>query len=51
MDNSNNMTTPDSSTPRPRKLHPLVAAAAAAVIVASLAATAAITGLFPKVSG
>ncbi|WP_310633564.1 glycine zipper 2TM domain-containing protein [Paraburkholderia sp.] len=33
-----------------RRLHPLVATAAAAVIVASLAATAAITGVFPKAS-
>lgn len=31
-----------------RRLHPLIAVAAGAVIVASLAATAAITGLFPK---
>lgn len=49
MDNSN-MNTSDSSTPRTRKIHPLVATAAGAVIVASLAATAAVTGLFPKVS-
>ncbi|SAL62514.1 17 kDa surface antigen [Caballeronia terrestris] len=34
----------------PRRLHPLVATAAGAVIVASLAATAAITGIFPKAS-
>jgi outer membrane lipoprotein SlyB len=34
----------------PRRLHPLVATAAAAIIIASLAATAAITGLFPKAS-
>ena len=33
-----------------RRMHPLVATAAAAVIVASLAATAAITGVFPKAS-
>ncbi|MFD1556500.1 glycine zipper 2TM domain-containing protein [Paraburkholderia silviterrae] len=33
-----------------RRIHPLVATAAAAVIVASLAATAAITGVFPKAS-
>src|ERR1700754_2161940 len=45
MDNPNN--TPSSSS---RRLHPLVATAAGAVIVASLAATAAITGLFPKAS-
>ncbi|HEY4349944.1 MAG TPA: glycine zipper 2TM domain-containing protein [Paraburkholderia sp.] len=44
MDKPNN--TPSSS----RRLHPLVATAAGAVIVASLAATAAITGLFPKAS-
>jgi outer membrane lipoprotein SlyB len=37
-------------TPR-RRLHPLIATAAAGVIVASLAATAAITGVFPKASG
>jgi outer membrane lipoprotein SlyB len=40
------MQTPEN-TPR-RRLHPLIAVAAAAVIVASLAATAAVTGLFPK---
>lgn len=34
----------------PRRLHPLIATAAGTVIVASLAATAAITGLFPKAS-
>ncbi|MGF6568818.1 outer membrane lipoprotein SlyB [Paraburkholderia sp. GAS333] len=33
-----------------RRLHPLVAVAAGAVIIASLAATAAVTGLFPKAS-
>jgi outer membrane lipoprotein SlyB len=33
-----------------RRLHPLVATAAGAVIVASLVATAAMTGLFPKAS-
>ncbi|SAL37305.1 glycine zipper 2TM domain-containing protein [Caballeronia humi] len=42
MDNINDKT--------PRRLHPLVATAAGAVIVASLAATAAITGIFPKAS-
>ena len=46
--NDTHPTTPPT-TPN-RRLHPLVAAAAAAVIVASLAATAAITGLFPKAS-
>jgi outer membrane lipoprotein SlyB len=54
MDNSNNnMTTPNSpnpGAPRDRKIHPLVATAAGAVIIASLAATAAVTGLFPKAS-
>jgi outer membrane lipoprotein SlyB len=54
MDNStNNMTTsnsPNPGAPRQRKIHPLVATAAGAVIVASLAATAAVTGLFPKAS-
>jgi outer membrane lipoprotein SlyB len=34
----------------PRKLHPLVAAAAVGVIIASLAATAAVTGLLPNAS-
>jgi outer membrane lipoprotein SlyB len=33
-----------------RRLHPLIATAAGAVIIASLAATAAITGIFPKAS-
>jgi outer membrane lipoprotein SlyB len=46
MDNPNNTPSNQSS----RRLHPLVATAAGAVIVASLAATAAITGLFPKAS-
>ncbi|MEI5997675.1 glycine zipper 2TM domain-containing protein [Paraburkholderia bengalensis] len=32
----------------PRRLHPLIAVAAGAVIIASLAATAAVTGLFPR---
>ena len=41
MDNPNNST---------RRLHPLIAVAAGAVIVASLVATAAVTGLFPKAS-
>jgi len=43
------MSTTDPTTPK-RRLHPLIATAAAAVIVASLAATAAITGVFPKAS-
>ncbi|WP_323072536.1 glycine zipper 2TM domain-containing protein [Mycetohabitans endofungorum] len=34
----------------PRKLHPLVATAAVGVIIASLAATAAVTGLLPNAS-
>ncbi|KAG8153898.1 glycine zipper 2TM domain-containing protein [Burkholderia catarinensis] len=42
MDNQN------QTTPQKQRLHPLVATAAGAVIVASLAATAAITGVFPK---
>lgn len=40
---------PKPTTPK-RRIHPFVATAAAAVIVASLAATAAITGVFPKAS-
>ncbi|QGZ54456.1 glycine zipper 2TM domain-containing protein [Paraburkholderia acidiphila] len=43
------MNATDPTTPK-RRLHPLIATAAAAVIVASLAATAAITGVFPKAS-
>jgi outer membrane lipoprotein SlyB len=49
MDNRNN-TQPTPPRPQNRRLHPLVATAAGAVIVASLAATAAITGVFPKAS-
>ncbi|RQS73983.1 glycine zipper 2TM domain-containing protein [Burkholderia sp. Bp8963] len=45
MDNQN------QTTPQKQRLHPLVATAAGAVIVASLAATAAITGLIPKATG
>ena len=45
---NNNPTTPDGRSSR--RLHPLIATAAGAVIVASLAATAAITGVFPKAS-
>ncbi|MGZ2745358.1 glycine zipper 2TM domain-containing protein [Burkholderia stagnalis] len=45
MDNQN------QTTPQKQRLHPLVATAAGAVIVASLAATAAITGVFPKATG
>ncbi|MCA7999191.1 glycine zipper 2TM domain-containing protein [Burkholderia metallica] len=44
MDNQN------QTTPQKQRLHPLIATAAGAVIVASLAATAAITGIFPKAS-
>lgn len=36
------------TTPQKQRLHPLIATAAGAVIVASLAATATITGVFPK---
>ncbi|MDR5779829.1 glycine zipper 2TM domain-containing protein [Caballeronia sp. LZ065] len=54
MDNGTNKlnTSPASSgaQPQQRRLHPLVATAAGAVIVASLVATAAMTGLFPKAS-
>jgi outer membrane lipoprotein SlyB len=46
MDNPAN----DSKPTQQRRLHPLVATAAGAVIIASLVATAAITGLFPKAS-
>ncbi|AJY40851.1 glycine zipper 2TM domain-containing protein [Burkholderia humptydooensis] len=44
MDNQN------TTTQQRQRLHPLVATAAGAVIIASLAATAAITGVFPKAS-
>ncbi|MGF6902920.1 glycine zipper 2TM domain-containing protein [Paraburkholderia sp. GAS348] len=44
------MDSPDTKPPQQRRLHPLVATAAGAVIIASLAATAAVTGLFPKAS-
>jgi outer membrane lipoprotein SlyB len=44
------MDNPDSKPTQQRRIHPLVATAAGAVIIASLAATAAITGLFPKAS-
>ncbi|SAK71295.1 17 kDa surface antigen [Caballeronia temeraria] len=45
-------TSPSSGGAQPpqRRLHPLIATAAGAVIVASLVATAAMTGLFPKAS-
>ena len=37
-------------TSSPRRLHPLIATAAGGIIVASLAATAAVTGLIPIAS-
>ncbi|MFM0364179.1 glycine zipper 2TM domain-containing protein [Paraburkholderia sediminicola] len=40
----------DTKPTQQRRLHPLVATAAGAVIIASLVATAAVTGLFPKAS-
>ncbi|CAB3784701.1 hypothetical protein LMG28614_02002 [Paraburkholderia ultramafica] len=46
MDNPAN----DPQPTQQRRLHPLVATAAGAIIIASLVATAAITGLFPKAS-
>ncbi|MGF6814045.1 outer membrane lipoprotein SlyB [Paraburkholderia atlantica] len=45
------MDTPTHQSTQPRRLHPLIAVAAGAVLVASLVATAAITGVFPKASG
>jgi outer membrane lipoprotein SlyB len=45
-----NMDNQNQTTPQKQRLHPLIATAAGAVIVASLAATAAITGIFPKAS-
>jgi outer membrane lipoprotein SlyB len=48
MDNPNSNT---DTRPTPRRLHPLIATAAGAVIIASLAATAAVTGLFSSASG
>ncbi|SIT37884.1 putative membrane protein [Paraburkholderia ribeironis] len=44
------MGNPSTQPTQQRRLHPLIATAAGAVIVASLVATAAITGLFPKAS-
>ncbi|MFM0387836.1 glycine zipper 2TM domain-containing protein [Paraburkholderia dipogonis] len=44
------MDNPDTKPTQQRRIHPLVATAAGAVIIASLAATAAVTGLFPKAS-
>ena len=45
------MDNPNTQTTQKNRLHPLVAAAAGAVIVAALAATAAVTGVFPKAGG
>ncbi|WP_233848431.1 glycine zipper 2TM domain-containing protein [Paraburkholderia sp. HD33-4] len=45
------MDTPTHQPAQQRRLHPLIAVAAGAVLVASLVATAAITGVFPKASG
>ncbi|HZZ12149.1 MAG TPA: glycine zipper 2TM domain-containing protein [Paraburkholderia sp.] len=45
------MDNPDIKPTQSRRLHPLVATAAGAVIIASLAATAAVTGVFSKASG
>ncbi|MFM0057140.1 glycine zipper 2TM domain-containing protein [Paraburkholderia phytofirmans] len=51
MDNPNTQPTTQSAPPAPqRRIHPLIATAAGAVIIASLAATAAVTGLFTKAS-
>jgi outer membrane lipoprotein SlyB len=44
------MDNPDTKPAQQRRIHPLVATAAGAVIIASLAATAAVTGLFPHAS-
>jgi outer membrane lipoprotein SlyB len=44
------MDTPTHQPTQQRRLHPLIAVAAGAVLVASLVATAAITGVFPKAS-
>src|SRR5579864_6112905 len=45
------MDNPNTQTTQKNRLHPLVAAAAGAVIVGALAATAAVTGVFPKAGG
>ncbi|MFM0627752.1 glycine zipper 2TM domain-containing protein [Paraburkholderia xenovorans] len=54
MDNPNTQPATQSAQPaqpaQQRRIHPLVATAAGAVIIASLVATAAVTGLFPKAS-
>jgi outer membrane lipoprotein SlyB len=44
------MDTPTHQPTQQRRLHPLIAVAAGGVLVASLVATAAITGVFPKAS-
>ncbi|KXU86321.1 hypothetical protein CI15_17810 [Paraburkholderia monticola] len=44
------MDNPTHQPTQQRRLHPLIAVAAGAVLVASLVATAAITGVFPKAS-
>jgi len=53
MDKPNTQPATQATPPAPptqRRLHPLVATAAGAVIIASLVATAAVTGMFPKAS-
>ncbi len=45
------MDNPNTQPTQKRRLHPLIATAAGAVIVAALAATAAVTGVFPKAGG
>ena len=45
------MDNPNTQTTQKNRLHPLVATAAGAVIVGALAATAAVTGVFPKAGG
>jgi len=53
MDKPNTQPATQAAPPAPptqRRLHPLVATAAGAVIIASLVATAAVTGMFPKAS-
>ncbi|MEN7531209.1 MULTISPECIES: glycine zipper 2TM domain-containing protein [unclassified Cupriavidus] len=41
------MSGPESTLPSPRRLHPLIATAAIAVVIASLTAVAAVTGILP----
>jgi outer membrane lipoprotein SlyB len=45
------MDNPNTQPAQKARLHPLVATAAGAVIIAALAATAAVTGVFPKAGG